>query len=108
VRASNSFPAPAPATYTRPYPVQCLGWSAILHLCGCHAGDTVGEIPKFCQTKIENLGVTALADKNVGWVDVAMNDAFRVSGVKSVGPSTQVFDFATNPDLGQLTEGTPA
>ena len=52
--------------------------------CRCHARDTVGEIANFCQAKIENLGVTAFADKNVGWLDVAMNDAFRVSGVESV------------------------
>ena len=27
--------------------------------------------------------MAALGDKNVGWLDVAMNDAFRVSGVES-------------------------
>ena len=52
--------------------------------CGCHARDTVSEIGKFRQAKIENLGVTTLGDKNVGWLDVTVNDAFRVSGVESV------------------------
>jgi hypothetical protein len=28
--------------------------------------------------------VTTLGDKNVGWLDVTVNDAFRVSGVESV------------------------
>src|SRR5271168_199355 len=37
------------------------------------------------QTEIENLGVTALDDENVGGLDVAMNDASGVRGIQSVG-----------------------
>ena len=37
------------------------------------------------QTEIENLGVTALGDENVGRLDVAMNDSFGVSGIQCIG-----------------------
>jgi hypothetical protein len=38
----------------------------------------------FGQTEIENLGVSALGDKNVGGLDVAMDDALGVRGVEAV------------------------
>ena len=38
----------------------------------------------FRQSKIEDLGVAALRDKNVCWLDVAMNNAARVSGIQGV------------------------
>src|SRR5712671_1382165 len=43
------------------------------------------RIGKFGETEIENLSVPAFGDKNVGGLDVTMNDAFAVSGVQSVG-----------------------
>jgi hypothetical protein len=39
----------------------------------------------FRQTKVENFRVTALGDKNVRWLDVAVDDALRVSGIERVG-----------------------
>ena len=39
----------------------------------------------FCQAEIENFGVAAIGDKNVGGLDVAMDDALLVGGVESVG-----------------------
>src|SRR5262249_6145913 len=37
------------------------------------------------QSEIENLGVTALGDENVRWLDVAMDDSFGMRGVERVG-----------------------
>ena len=37
------------------------------------------------QTEVENLGVAALGDKDVGGLDVAVNDAFGVGRVEGVG-----------------------
>ena len=37
------------------------------------------------QTEIQNLGVPALGDKDVGRLDVAMNNALGMRGVQSVG-----------------------
>jgi len=40
---------------------------------------------EFCKTEIENFCLTAVGEKNVGGLDVAMNDTFFVSGVERVG-----------------------
>ena len=37
------------------------------------------------QPEIENLGVPALGDENVGGLDVAMDDAFGVGGIERIG-----------------------
>src|ERR1022692_4893884 len=37
------------------------------------------------QPEVENLGVPALGDKNIGRLDVAMNDPLGVRGVERVG-----------------------
>ena len=52
------------------------------------------------QSKIQNLGVPALGDKDVGRLDVAMNDALRVRGVQCVGnlrspKSRDLFELAS-------------
>ena len=52
---------------------------------GCNRG-SIGCIRNyFCQSEIENLGLTALGYEDVGRLDIAMHDAFGVSGVKPVG-----------------------
>ena len=45
---------------------------------GCARGN-------FGQAEVENLGVSALGDENVGGLDVAMDDAFAVRGIERVG-----------------------
>src|SRR6266850_7620148 len=52
--------------------------------CGWQSRNAFGEIGNLCQAEIENLGVTALGDKNVGWLDVTVNDALGVGGVERV------------------------
>src|SRR4051812_38385314 len=37
-----------------------------------------------CQSKIQNLGLMALRHKNIGRLDVAMNNALGVSGIKRI------------------------
>jgi hypothetical protein len=37
------------------------------------------------QPEVENLGVPALSDKNIGRLDVAMDDALRVGRIQSIG-----------------------
>ncbi len=39
----------------------------------------------FRQAEIENLGVAALGDENVGGLDVAMDDVFAVRGIERIG-----------------------
>ena len=51
---------------------------------------------QLCQTEIQNFGVPALGDKNVGRLDVAMDDAFRVRRIERVGN--------LNPQLQHLLE----
>ncbi len=49
---------------------------------GGRGGGTLGNLG---EAEVENLGVSALRDENVRGLDVAMDDAFGVSGVESVG-----------------------
>ena len=39
----------------------------------------------FCQAEVENFGMTTLGDKDVGGLDVAMDNAFAVCGIEGVG-----------------------
>src|SRR5260221_1767928 len=54
------------------------GLGSFRAICGFARGD-------FCQSKIENFGVAALSDENIGGLDVAMNNAFGVGSVERVG-----------------------
>ena len=47
---------------------------------------------QLCETKIENLRLAAIGDKNVGWLNVAVNDAFFVSGVEGIGELDAKFE----------------
>jgi len=39
---------------------------------------------EFRQPEIENLCLNSIRNKNVGWLDVPMNDTFRVCGVQGI------------------------
>ena len=54
----------------------------------CLRGDLAGRTGRnydLRQPKVENLGVSALGDKDVRRLDVAVDDAFGVGGVERVG-----------------------
>src|ERR1039458_9337736 len=38
-----------------------------------------------CQTEIENLGMAALSNENVGWLNVSVNDALAMRRIERVG-----------------------
>ena len=44
------------------------------------------------QSKIEYLDLAPLGNKNIRWLDIAMNDAFAVGGVNGIG------DLHSEPD----------
>ncbi len=51
-------------------------------------GDFIGKLFGGCafgQAEIENFGVAAFGDKNIGGLDVPVNDAVGVSGIQSIG-----------------------
>ncbi len=39
----------------------------------------------FGESEVKDFGVSAIGDEDVGGLDVAMDDAFRVSGIEGVG-----------------------
>jgi hypothetical protein len=49
----------------------------------CAGGRRQGR--HFRQSEIQNLGVPTIGDENIGGLDVAMNDAFCVRRIQSVG-----------------------
>jgi hypothetical protein len=46
-------------------------------------GNTMGR--DFGQSEVENLGMTAVGNKDVGWLDVTMDDALVVSRIEGIG-----------------------
>ena len=40
---------------------------------------------EFSQAEIEHFGLAAARHKNIGWLDIAMNDAFCMGGIERVG-----------------------
>ncbi len=55
-----------------------------LDVCAARS-DALGFERDLCHPKIQNLGVAALGDKNVGRLNVAVHNAFGMSGVEGVG-----------------------
>ena len=51
----------------------------------CRSRGICGGRGNLGQAEVENLGVPALGDENVGGLDVAMDDAFAVRGIERVG-----------------------
>ena len=48
-------------------------------------GGRTGGGSDFCQTEVENLGVSALGHEDVGRLNVAMDDALGMCGVEAAG-----------------------
>ena len=63
----------------------------------------------FRQTKIENLGIAALGDEYVGGLDVAMNDAAFMRGMKSIGNGNCEFNglFRGERPAGDVSASAP-
>ena len=62
-----------------------LAHRGLLGRCSHRFYQSVTNWRHFRQPEIQNLGVSTLGHKNVGGLDVAVNDAFDVGGVQSVG-----------------------
>ena len=60
--------------------IPAVRWSRARLRSGCFA-----LLRELRQAKIQNLGMAALGDENISWLDVAVNDTFRVRGVQCVG-----------------------
>ena len=57
-----------------------------LRVCGSRCiSQPVAGGRHLCKAKVQNLGVAPFGHKNVGGLDVAMDDSFGVSGVQSIG-----------------------
>ena len=85
-------PAPVPATCRRRYPRWTPGWSDVPHsrfsvICPVTVApeEPVPVNVTFARPKSRIFGVPSLSDENVRGLDVAMNDAFGVGGIQSVG-----------------------
>ncbi len=89
MRASSSFPRGLLRRHIGDGAQRtCPGWSGASSAQSMVSAMRIGADPAvrdFRQTEIENLGVSALGDKDVGGFDVAMNDALGVRGIESVG-----------------------
>ncbi len=62
--------------------------------CGHSRGTAFGDLSRrfLRQSEIENLGLPALSDKDVSWLDIAMDDAFRMSRIERVGQLDREFE----------------
>ena len=86
--ATVPMAVPGLVRYSRLTPVVTSVWPAGDRRIGRARGN-------FCQAEVENLGVSALGDENVGGLDVAMDNAFAVRGVERVGD----FDGQAEQDI---------
>src|SRR5579862_2198160 len=78
------FPSPAPATYMRAcrWPRPAYSTAAPLES-PWHRHPSLPWLAS--PTEIQNLGVAALGDKDVGRLDVAVDDSFGMSRIKCIG-----------------------
>ena len=92
VRASRGFPRACSGRHVS-HGAECgaragqvlFGGAGGRELRGSAIGGSRFSAFEFRQTKIQNLGVSAIGDENVGRLDVTVDDALRVRGIKRVG-----------------------
>ena len=88
MRASRSFSqSPVRETCRRRYRARCRDWCS-----RCSSTDGLGftgpgtrgrHAQDLGQTEVENFCVSAIGFKQIGGLDIAMNNAFGVSGIES-------------------------
>src|SRR5207245_2165099 len=86
----NPCRVPVRATCRRRFPPSFLGWSKLLLYrtgLGVESSDLAGRAVgrDLSQTEVEDLGVAALGDENVGGFNVAVDDAFAMRGIQAIG-----------------------
>src|SRR5437764_3059648 len=77
---------------------------------GCHlVRRTAARGRNLSEAEIEDFGVFTAGNENVGRLDIAMNDAFRVGGIQSIGyfnsQREQNFGFERLPGNAVLQRG---
>ena len=68
-------------------------WGRVVVAVSPSMGAAGADQKSFGEAEVENFGVAAIGDENIGGLDVAVDDAFSVGGVEGVGDlGAEVFE----------------